>query len=67
MHLLSEREGGVLSVREASQKRRRILEDAWNMTNPREVESCRQTEPHGLTPGTWERGEGMEWERKSER
>lgn len=35
MHLLSEREGGVLSVREASQKRR-ILEDAWNLTNPRQ-------------------------------
>ena len=35
MHLLSEREGGVLSVREASQKRR-ILEDAWNLTNSRQ-------------------------------
>lgn len=54
MHLLSERERGVLSVREASQKRR-ILEDAWNLTNSRQ--ELRAVDRIAW-PDTWNLGEG---------
>ena len=55
MHLLSERKGCVRSVRGASRKRRGILEDAWNLTNPRlELRAVDGT----AWPDTWNLGEG---------